>query len=146
MKYLYALIVLLMALFFAAFIQQNSEEIVLKYFYWRTIPLPLSLFMILAFAGGYALAVIVGLTTGIKNRLRASGAVREARRLRAEVNSLRETDDNEPSPDSALVSEKNRFQLDDDVEDDTYTTVKFPTRAGEDDKENSGGKEEKGDR
>jgi uncharacterized integral membrane protein len=91
MKYLYALTVLLMALFLAAFIQQNGQDVVLKYFYWKTIPLPLSLFMILAFAGGYALAVIVGLSTGIRGRIRTASAQREARRLRAELGSLRES-------------------------------------------------------
>lgn len=91
MKYLYALTVLLMALILAAFIQQNGQDVVLKYFYWRTVPLPLSLFMILAFAGGYALAVVVGLSTGIRGRLRTMNAQREARRLRAELGSLKES-------------------------------------------------------
>ena len=91
MKYLYALTVLLMALILAAFIQQNGQDVVLKYFYWRTVPLPLSLFMILAFAGGYALAVVVGLSTGIRGRVRTMNAQREARRLRAELGSLKES-------------------------------------------------------
>ena len=91
MKYLYALTVLLMALFLAAFIQQNGQDVVLKYFYWRTIPLPLSLFMILAFAAGYALAVAVGLSTGIRGRVRTMSAQREARRLRTELGNLKES-------------------------------------------------------
>ena len=99
MKYLYALTVLLMALFLAAFIQQNGQDVVLKYFTWRTIPLPLSLFMILSFAGGYALAVIVGFSTGIRSRVRSASAQREAKRLRAELGSLREKQDTGLLPD-----------------------------------------------
>jgi uncharacterized integral membrane protein len=90
MKYLYALAILLMALFLAAFIQQNGQDVVLKYFYWRTVPLPLSLFIILAFAGGYALAVVVGLYSGIRHRVRTASAQKEARKLRDELGSLKE--------------------------------------------------------
>ena len=89
MKYIYALLILLLALFLAAFIQQNSTGIQLKYFYWSTPHLPLSLYMILCFALGYALAVVVGFTSGIRFRLRASGAEKEVRQLRSELQQLK---------------------------------------------------------
>ncbi|UCG38054.1 MAG: LapA family protein [bacterium] len=90
MKYVYALFIFLMALFLAAFIQQNGEDIVLKYFSWHSPPLPISLYMILALAGGYALAVVVGLSGGIRTRVRTIVAEREVKRLRAELQGLRE--------------------------------------------------------
>ena len=92
MKYVYALLVLLLALFLAAFIQQNGTGIQLKYFYWSTPLLPLSLYMILSFAAGYALAVLVGFASGIRFRLRASGAKKEVRQLRSEVELLKKNE------------------------------------------------------
>ena len=89
MKYIYALFILLLALFLAAFIQQNGTEIQLRYFSWYTPFLPLSLYMILSFAAGYALAVIVGFSTGLRHRFRASGAERELRQLRSELEQLK---------------------------------------------------------
>jgi len=89
MKYIYALLVLLLALFLAAFIQQNGTGIQLKYFYWSTPHLPLSLYMILSFAAGYVLAVMVGFASGIRVRFRASGAEREVRQLRSELQQLK---------------------------------------------------------
>jgi len=89
MKYVYSILVLLLALFLAAFIQQNGMGIQLKYFYWSTPPLPLSLYMILSFAVGYALAVLVGFTSGIRFRIRASGAEKETRQLRTELEQLK---------------------------------------------------------
>ena len=89
MKYIYSAIVLLLALFLAAFIQQNGTSVQLKYFYWATPHLPVSLYMILCFAAGYALAVLVGFVSGIRFRLRATGAEREARQLREEVDRLK---------------------------------------------------------
>jgi uncharacterized integral membrane protein len=143
MKYLYALIVLLMALFLAAFITQNGQEVVLKYFYWNTIPLPLSLFMILAFAAGYALAVVVGLTSGIRNRVRVFGAERETRRLRAEVQNLKSEDRKEPSGDSTAVSRKEDVPVENAIEDDTYTAVNLSGENGGE-KDLEGGEGEKG--
>jgi len=90
MKYIYALLVLLLALFLAAFIQQNGMNIQLKYFNWSTPLLPLSLYMILSFAVGYALAVLVGFTSGIRFRLRASGAEKEVRQLKTELEQLKQ--------------------------------------------------------
>ena len=81
MKYIYSVLVLLLALFLAAFIQQNGSAIQLKYFYWSTPYLPLSLYMILSFAAGYALAVLVGFASGERFRLRALGAERAVRQL-----------------------------------------------------------------
>jgi len=89
MKYIYALLVLLLALFLAAFIQQNGTGIQLKYFNWSTPHLPLSLYMILSFAAGYVLAVLVGFASGIRVRFRASGAEREVRQLRSELHQLK---------------------------------------------------------
>jgi uncharacterized integral membrane protein len=89
MKYVYALLVLLLALFLAAFIQQNGTGIQLKYFYWSTPLLPLSLYMILSFAAGYALAVLVGFTSTIRFRFRASAAEKEVRQLRLELEQLK---------------------------------------------------------
>jgi uncharacterized integral membrane protein len=89
MKYIYSLFILLLALFLAAFIQQNGTELQLKYFSWSTPFLPLSLYMILSFAAGYALAVIVGFSTGLRHRFRASGAERELRQLRAELDEIK---------------------------------------------------------
>ena len=89
MKYVYSVLVLLLALFLAAFIQQNGMDIQLKYFYWSTPLLPLSLYMILSFAVGYALAVLVGFTSGLRFRFRASGAEKELRQLRSELEQLK---------------------------------------------------------
>ncbi len=92
MKYVYSVLVLLLALFLAAFIQQNGMGIQLNYFYWSTPHLPLSLYMILSFAVGYALAVLVGFTSGIRFRLRASGAEKEVRQLRSELGQLKKAE------------------------------------------------------
>jgi uncharacterized integral membrane protein len=89
MKYVYSVLVLLLALFLAAFIQQNGMGIQLKYFHWSTPLLPLSLYMILSFAAGYALAVLVGFTSGIRFRFRASGAEKEVRQLKSELEQLK---------------------------------------------------------
>ncbi len=88
MKYLYALFILLLALFLAAFIQQNGQPISLKYFAWSTPALPMSLYVILAFAAGYVLAVIVGFSSGIRSRIRTTGAEREVKKLRSELEDL----------------------------------------------------------
>lgn len=89
MKYIYALFILLLALFLAAFIQQNGMGIQLKYFSWSTPYLPLSLYMILSFAAGYVLAVLVGFTSGIRFRLRTSTAEKEVRQLKSELEQLK---------------------------------------------------------
>lgn len=89
MKYVYSVLVLLLALFFAAFIQQNSASIQLKYFFWSGPYLPISLYMILCFALGYGLAVVVGFASGVRFRLRASGAEKEVRQLRSELDKLK---------------------------------------------------------
>jgi len=142
MKYIYALFVLLLALFLAAFIQQNGTEIQLRYFSWYTPFLPLSLYMILSFAAGYALAVIVGISTGLRHRFRASGAERELRQLRKELDQLKkeavesghsgfEADPAEPADPSSLSDENtaaedapggNLAEHDLDPEDETVIT------------------------
>ncbi len=89
MKYFYSVLVLLLALFLAAFIQQNGAQVQLRYFAWSTPHLPLSLYMILCFAAGYALAVVVGLASGVRFRLRATGAEKELRKVRSELDELK---------------------------------------------------------
>ncbi|MBN2719659.1 MAG: LapA family protein, partial [Proteobacteria bacterium] len=91
-----ALMLLLLALVLAAFIQQNGQDVVIEYFQWRTIPLPLSLLMILAFAGGYALALVLGFSSGVRNRLRLAGARKEVRQLTKELDSLRDRQETGP--------------------------------------------------
>lgn len=89
MKYFYSVLVLLLALFLAAFIQQNGAQVQLRYFSWSTPHLPLSLYMILCFAAGYALAVVVGIASGFRFRFRATGAEKELRQVRSELDRLK---------------------------------------------------------
>jgi uncharacterized integral membrane protein len=107
MKYLYALFILLLALFLAAFIQQNGQPISLKYFAWSTPSLPLSLYVILAFAAGYVLAVIVGFSSGIRSRFRTAGAEREVKKLRSELEDLNggKVEKADPAPVAQPASE-----------------------------------------
>lgn len=101
MKYIYALFILLLAIFLAAFIQQNGTQLQLKYFSWSTPFLPLSLYVILSFAAGYILAVVVGFSTGLRFRFRASGAERELRQLRDELDKLRKKEPDALDPGSS---------------------------------------------
>jgi uncharacterized integral membrane protein len=96
MKYLKALLVLLLALVLAGFIQQNSETTIIHYFGWDSPALPLSLFIIVAFASGYLLALLVGFTGDFRSRLRLFKAEREAKRLKTELLKIKkdEPDDN----------------------------------------------------
>jgi putative membrane protein len=89
MKYIYSVLVLLLALFLAAFIQQNGQSVALKYFGWSTPALPLSLYIILAFAAGYILSVIVGFSSGIRSWVRTTGAQREVKKLKSELDDVR---------------------------------------------------------
>ncbi len=89
MKYIYSVVVLLIALLLAAFIQQNGMSVYLHYFGWNSPELPLSLYIILAFVAGYLIAVIVGLTSGIRFRIRTAGAEREVKKLKAELQEVR---------------------------------------------------------
>jgi uncharacterized integral membrane protein len=89
MKYIYSLLVLLLALFLAAFIQQNSGSVALKYFGWSTPALPLSLYIILAFAAGYVFAIVVGFSSGIRSWVRTTGAEREVKKLKSELDDVR---------------------------------------------------------
>ena len=106
MKYIYALLVLLLALFLAAFIQQNGVGIQLRYFSWSTPHLPLSLYVILSFAAGYVLAVVVGFTSGLRFRFRASGADRELRQLRSELDQLKRNELNAVSSEFQADSQE----------------------------------------
>jgi uncharacterized integral membrane protein len=90
MKYLQALFVLVLALVLAAFIQQNGDTTVIKYFGWNSPGLPLSLFIIVAFGIGYALAVVVGFTGNIKNRIRVRNVQKEAKQLSTDLERSRE--------------------------------------------------------
>lgn len=138
MKYFYSILVLLLALFLAAFIQQNGTAIQLKYFTWSTPYLPLSLYMILCFAAGYALAVIVGFASGIRFRLRATGAEKEVRQLRSELDRLKKekaqaegsepgTDLQEPSSTGKEKSGTRRQAVEeipaDDIDPEAQTVV-----------------------
>jgi uncharacterized integral membrane protein len=107
MKYIYAFFILLLALFLAAFIQQNGQLISLKYFSWSTPALPLSLYVILAFAAGYVLAVIVGFSSGIRSRIRTAGAEREVKKLRSELEDLNggKVEQADPAPVAQPASE-----------------------------------------
>jgi uncharacterized integral membrane protein len=133
MKYVYSVIVLLLALFLAAFIQQNGTAIQLKYFYWSTPHLPLSLYMILCFALGYALAVVVGFASGIRFRLRASGAEKEVRQLRSEIQQLK-TDE--------VKAVRSEFQAD---PQEPSSTVDEKTGTGDEPAENLSGQDQKSD-
>ena len=46
--------------------------------------------MILAFAGGYVLALVLGFSSGIRNRVRLAGAKKEIKQLRKELDTVRE--------------------------------------------------------
>ena len=129
MKYIYALLVLLLALFLAAFIQQNGVGIQLRYFSWSTPHLPLSLYMILSFAAGYVLAVVVGFTSGLRFRFRASGAERESRQLRSELDQLKRDE---------LKAVSSEFQTD---SQEVSTPDGVKAGAGEEQAENLSGEE-----
>ncbi|NOY85823.1 MAG: LapA family protein [Deltaproteobacteria bacterium] len=102
MKYLQALLVLLLALVLAGFIQQNAETTVLNYFSWHSVGLPLSLFMIVAFGLGYLAAVIIGFSGDIRSRFRLFKAERETKRLKGEL-AKRETAFTGESADSPVT-------------------------------------------
>ena len=89
MKYLYALLLLLMALFLAAFIHQNGQDVVLQYFQFKTVPLPLYLVVIIAFAGGYCLSLVLGFSSVVRNRVRLAGAKKEIKGLTKELEALK---------------------------------------------------------
>ena len=125
MKYIYSLFILLLALFLAAFIQQNGTELQLKYFSWSTPFLPLSLYMILSFAAGYALAVIVGFSTGLRHRFRASGAERELRQLRAELDEIRSEESKTVKTElNTDTSDSSNLQQDDEKDENTQQQEK----------------------
>ena len=136
MKYVYALLVLLLALFLAAFIQQNGTGIQLKYFYWSTPLLPLSLYMILSFAAGYALAVLVGFTSTIRFRFRASGAEKEVRQLRMELEQLKTNE---------VKAVRSEFQADHAESREPSSTDDEKTGIGDEPAENLAGNDQKAD-
>jgi uncharacterized integral membrane protein len=98
MKYLQALFVLIFALVLAGFIQQNSGSVYLKYFNWTSPEMPLSLFMIIAFAAGYAMAVVLGFSGNLRNKVRATAAERDVKRLSQELDDARHA----PGPENAV--------------------------------------------
>ena len=73
------------------------------------------------------------------------GAQREARRLRAEVESFREQGKDGSSGDTGNQRKREIAPFENDIEEDSYTAVNFPNKAS-DDKTSSGGEEEKGER
>ncbi len=87
MKYLRALLIFILALVLAGFIQQNSQSVILKYFGYNTAALPLSLFMIIAFAVGYLLAILVGFTGTVRGKFKLLKTEKEVKRLKSEATS-----------------------------------------------------------
>lgn len=122
MKYLRALLVFLLALVLAGFIQQNSQSIILKYFGYNTTALPLSLFMIVAFALGYLLAICVGFSGTVRSKFRLMRVEKEVKRLKNES-----TQDHEKKKDAVSGSAE---------DDPDYETQQLP--AGKADEEESG--------
>ena len=121
MKYLQALLVLLLSLVLAGFIQQNAETTVLKYFGWRSIGLPLSLFMIIAFGLGYLAAVVIGFSGDIRSRFRLFKAEKETKRLKGEL-AKRETEFGVDRPGPSLtrqIEPETQIPGTDEQEDET---------------------------
>jgi uncharacterized integral membrane protein len=98
MKYLRALLIFFLALVLAGFIQQNSQSVILKYFGYNTAALPLSLFMIVAFALGYLLAILVGLTGTVRGKFKLLQSEKEVKRLKSEATQY--TDESEDSKET----------------------------------------------
>lgn len=116
MKYIQALFVLIFALVLAGFIHQNSGSVYLRYFSWSSPELPLSLFMIIAFAAGYAMAVALGFYGNIRNRVRASNAEKEVKRLSDDLDAARKAAAPSPepagAPETTILSEDETRKVD----------------------------------
>ena len=87
MKYLQAVVILLLALALTGFIQQNGSPTTLTYGKWVAPELPLSLYIIAAFAAGYLMAVFFGLGGILRSRLRLTSAERQIKALTQELES-----------------------------------------------------------
>lgn len=107
MTYLKALLVLLLALVLAGFIQQNGETTIIHYFGWNSPALPLSLFIVISFAAGYLLALLLGFTGDFRSRIRLFKAEREVKRLKKELMKAQASDpegnDTDVSPDGSTL-------------------------------------------
>jgi uncharacterized integral membrane protein len=84
-RFLYAAVVLLLALIGAGFLEQNPIPVSLSYFTWRTPELPVSFLVVSAFAAGFFLALLLGLFGDLSVKVRLRRSEREARRLADEV-------------------------------------------------------------
>ncbi len=111
MKYLRALLIFILALVLAGFIQQNSQSVILKYFGYNTAALPLSLFMIIAFAIGYLLAILVGFTGTVRGKFTLLQTKREVKRLKSEATQYREKSEDREKATSLTPEEKDRESL-----------------------------------
>ncbi len=111
MKYLRALLIFILALVLAGFIQQNSQSVILKYFGYNTAALPLSLFMIIAFAIGYLLAILVGFTGTVRGKFTLLQTKREVKRLKSEATQYREKSEDREKGSSLTPEEKDRESL-----------------------------------
>jgi putative membrane protein len=87
-RFLYAVVVLLLAFIGAGFLEQNPAPVSLSYFGWSTPELPLSFLVVSAFAAGFLVALLLGLSGGLSGKVRLRRAEREARRLADEVTRL----------------------------------------------------------
>lgn len=132
MKYLKALLVLLLSLVLAGFIQQNGETTVIHYFGWNSPPLPLSLFVIIAFASGYLFALLVGFTGDFRSRLRLFKAEREARRLKTELMEIRTAEPEDDVAEPPISDSKIREVS---VPEETLAGIEPPGGEGDDEGE-----------
>jgi len=111
MKYLRALLIFILALVLAGFIQQNSQSVILKYFGYNTAALPLSLFMIIAFALGYLLAILVGLTGTVRGKFKLLQSEKEVKRLKSEATQLMDKSEDSKETTSRTPEEEDEKNL-----------------------------------
>lgn len=115
MKYIYVTILLLVSFFLAGFIQFNDTPIQLRYFDWVTPRMPVSAYIIVCFFAGWFLSMLAGFASGLRFRFRASGAEREVRSLRSELDKLKkeelEADSSEQKIDSQKPSQPDKVIL-----------------------------------
>lgn len=101
MRIVYLLIVLAVAIFAVIFALQNSMQIVISFFSWSTSG-SLSLLLILAFAIGVVLGVLIMAPSAFKRSLQFSGLKRKFSRLEKEKTRL-----NKQIAESASETQKN---------------------------------------
>jgi uncharacterized integral membrane protein len=84
-RYLWAVVALLLAFIAHGFLAQNLDEVSLVYHGFRLPSMPVSLVVILAFAAGFMLALLLGFFSNLSEKVRLRRAEREARRLAGEL-------------------------------------------------------------